>query len=34
MQLASDRDDLGPGFRAWLKPFAASLDEPSHDGEQ
>jgi UTP--glucose-1-phosphate uridylyltransferase len=25
VQLASDRDDLGPDFRAWLKPFAAEL---------
>ncbi|MET0161206.1 MAG: UTP--glucose-1-phosphate uridylyltransferase GalU [Microbacteriaceae bacterium] len=34
VQLASDRDDLGPEFRAWLKPFAATLPEPHHDGEQ
>ena len=25
VQLAADRDDLGPDFRAWLKPFAAGL---------
>lgn len=27
VQLASDREDLGPDFRAWLKPFAAGLSE-------
>lgn len=26
VQLASDRDDLGPAFRAWLKPFAEGLE--------
>jgi UTP--glucose-1-phosphate uridylyltransferase len=25
VQLASDRDDLGPDFRPWLKEFAATL---------
>ncbi|HXR43666.1 MAG TPA: UTP--glucose-1-phosphate uridylyltransferase, partial [Pseudolysinimonas sp.] len=25
VQLASDRDDLGPDFRPWLVEFAASL---------
>jgi UTP--glucose-1-phosphate uridylyltransferase len=34
VQLASDRDDLGPDFRDWLKPFAASLPGSSDDGEQ
>ena len=33
VQLASDRDDLGPDFRAWLKPFADSLPGSSDDGE-
>jgi UTP--glucose-1-phosphate uridylyltransferase len=27
VQLASDRDDLGPDFRAWLKPFASGLSD-------
>ena len=34
VQLASDRDDLGPEFRPWLREFAATLsDEPDdvHD---
>lgn len=26
VQLAADRDDLGPDFRSWLKPFAAGLE--------
>ncbi len=25
VQLASDRDDLGPALRPWLKDFAAQL---------
>jgi UTP--glucose-1-phosphate uridylyltransferase len=32
VQLAIDREDLGPQFRPWLREFAAGLaDEPSHD---
>ncbi len=31
VQLASDRDDLGPDFRAWLKPFAAGLPGEAGD---
>ena len=27
VQLASDRSDLGPDFRPWLKEFAATLTE-------
>jgi len=30
VQLASDRDDLGPEFRPWLKEFAATLTSDEH----
>ncbi len=29
VQLAADREDLGPQFRAWLTEFVASLDGPT-----
>ena len=31
VQLASDRDDLGPDFRQWLKEFAATLAIDDHE---
>ena len=31
VQLASDRDDLGPDFRPWLKEFAATLAIDDHE---
>jgi len=26
VQVASDRDDLGPGFKAWLKGYVGGLE--------
>lgn len=31
VQLASDRDDLGPDFRPWLRDFAATLAHDEHE---
>ncbi len=31
VQLASDRDDLGPDFRPWLRQFAATLANDDHE---
>ncbi|MFC5500766.1 UTP--glucose-1-phosphate uridylyltransferase GalU [Lysinimonas soli] len=31
VQLASDRDDLGPDFRPWLQQFAATLASNEHE---
>jgi UTP--glucose-1-phosphate uridylyltransferase len=31
VQLASDRDDLGPDFRTWLRGFAATLPQEQHE---
>jgi UTP--glucose-1-phosphate uridylyltransferase len=31
VQLASDRDDLGPDFRPWLLQFAATLSNDDHE---
>jgi len=31
VQLASDRDDLGPDFRPWLQQFAATLASDEHE---
>jgi UTP--glucose-1-phosphate uridylyltransferase len=31
VQLASDRDDLGPEFRPWLREFAATLSDDRSD---
>ena len=31
VQLASDREDLGPDFRPWLKSFAATLSSDDHE---